>query len=345
MSPDGKLALAGDGASMVRVWETKTRKLVRRIDVACNNQGTVPHYAFSSDCKRVLVGQYGITGAFWKDDFVWPEPETALTFWNTETTQLLRCLDTGGKPVTQVALSPDGQYALATVLSKLTAPPNGGDRLPQQTQRIYWTGLWDTATGKLIGKLPEPIGTAAFSRDSRVATSNLASDGKVKGWIVKVRDVESQKELTSIATTFAENVGPRCLAFSNDGHLIAAGTWKGVTCWRLADQKVQWSYPADNVLAVSFSPDDKQFLLTSVDTDWLETLPIEGARGGTEVLDAQTGKAKAAFQSPKTWVRAAVFTPDGNSILAGMGYYLTLFDVKTGTLTVKFTASTVNKSP
>src|SRR5207245_6345500 len=123
------------------------RKLIRTIPDSSENRGTFPCYAFSADGKYALLGNYRspLLGDAGKLD-----PDT-FTFWDLQTGCKLRSFATNGEEVYQVALSPNGKWALSVNICKRVIPDDG-KRLPYALRAVR---LWDTATGKIIRTLVE----------------------------------------------------------------------------------------------------------------------------------------------------------------------------------------------
>jgi WD40 repeat protein len=98
-------------------------------------------------------------------------------------------------------------------------------------------------------------------------------------------------------------LGVRCVAFSPDGKLLAAGTGEPkqhgtVTLWDVARRTQVWKHQEDTgAPAVAFSPDG-------------QVLAVGVYGNAARLLDAATGKVKTTLQHPKE-VRAVAFSPDG----------------------------------
>jgi WD40 repeat protein len=100
-----------------------------------------------------------------------------------------------------------------------------------------------------------------------------------------------------------EVLGVRCVAFSPDGKLLAAGTGEPkqrgtVTLWNVATGDRVWRHAeGTGAAAVAFSPDGR-------------ALAVAVYGNAARLLDVATGEVKATLQHPKE-VRAVAFAPDG----------------------------------
>lgn len=104
--------------------------------------------------------------------------------------------------------------------------------------------------------------------------------------------------------------GVRCVAFSPDGALLAAGLGEPkergrVVLWDVAQKKQLWSHGEEmGVPAVAFSPDGK-------------TMAIGGYDHTAKLLDPATGRVLKVFKGHKNLVRAVAFSPDGKTLATG----------------------------
>jgi WD40 repeat protein len=121
-----------------------------------------------------------------------------------------------------------------------------------------------------------------------------------------------------------EVLGVRCVGFSPDGKLLAAGTGEPkqrgtVTLWDVATRAQVWRHTEDTGLpAVAFSPDGK-------------TLAVADYGNTARLLDVVTGKVKATLHHPKE-VRAVAFSPDGKLLATACWDKLVrVWDLATGT--------------
>jgi WD40 repeat protein len=223
-SADGKTAVTNDGKAL-RIWDAATGKLLRQ---TAGRSDFIPTLALAPDGKTLAT----VTGnntircyetATAKETATFPStlPVGSVAFspdgkWLVVGGRFLeagtgkevrRIDDVGGR----VVLSPDGKTLAA-------GRPPAYDRRPgpggMQTGSVR---LWDVSTGKLRFEHAESSWCLAFSPDSRLLVS--ADGQKLQGW-----ETATGKKLFTIP---AAELGQSALAFSPDGRLVAASTWKG----------------------------------------------------------------------------------------------------------------------
>jgi WD40 repeat protein len=121
-----------------------------------------------------------------------------------------------------------------------------------------------------------------------------------------------------------EVLGVRCVAFSPDGKLLAAGTGEPkehgtVTLWDVATRAQVWRHQEDTgAAAIAFSPDGK-------------ALAVAVYGNAARLLDVATGKVKTTLNHPKE-VRAVAFSPDGKLLATACWDKLVrVWDLATGT--------------
>jgi WD40 repeat protein/DNA-binding SARP family transcriptional activator len=157
-------------------------------------------------------------------------------------------------------------------------------------------------------------------------------DGTIFLW-----DVETEKVIHTLEghTDVVQDI-----AFSPDGKTALSASHDGlVILWDLVDGKEIRRFVGHSgwVRAVDFSPDDR----TMVSGGYVGASEDAVLNPGELFLwDLETGEIVQRFESHPSGVVAAVFNPDGKSILASSGlfidilnpYTLYLWDIETGTL-------------
>lgn len=104
--------------------------------------------------------------------------------------------------------------------------------------------------------------------------------------------------------------GIRCVAFSHDGALLAAGLGEPkergrVILWDVASRKQLWSQEEDQgIPSVAFSPDRKIMAIGNYDHT-------------AKLLDTSSGKLLKTLRGHKNYVRAVAFSPDGKTLATG----------------------------
>jgi WD40 repeat protein len=186
-APDGtRLVTGGDYEQQAIVWDTKTGRLIRRLqDPTANDQEAVAvAVGWSPDGSTVVTG--GGQGK--------------LLLWRATDWRQLGALPADTGWVLCVAFSPDGSLLAA-----------GGVGERQVT-------LWDVASRKLVGRLPHPnfVGSVAFDPAGRTLATS-AEDGKVRLW-----DLDSQRQIGRPLPGAENGSGINVSAFDPTGnHLIA----------------------------------------------------------------------------------------------------------------------------
>ncbi|WP_433473321.1 WD40 repeat domain-containing serine/threonine protein kinase [Spirillospora sp. CA-142024] len=203
-----------------------------------------------------------------------------------------------GRPVEEVAFSPDGRILVC-----------GGT----QAETVY---LWDAAAGNAIHELRAPAGVAAvaFSPDGKLLAIGHTDD-TARLWDVESADTRQPRLLRTLR---GRGAGVKALAFSPDGRILAGPNrlWDTATGGVLGDLS-----GADGVNAVVFSRDGNR-LMAGMDGFQGRAEP-----GSVRVWDVRTRSpiAHVADQGKKTGSLA--LTPDGRTLVtAGGGAAIRLWD-------------------
>ncbi len=308
-SPDGTTLVAGDMDGGTRVWNTET---LTRSGTLRAQAGGVTAVAYSPDGKTIA------TGGSWRYD-----KDHTVQVWDAFTGKRKVKLIGHKKRVTAIAYSPDSSTIATassdktvrlwdgdigkhkTTLTEHTASVNAVIYLPNGSAIATASSdktvrLWDGDTGKhkttLIGHTAG-VNAIACSADSTMIAS-ASSDGTVRLWDVDTGETK---------TILTGHNRPNIAAFSPDGDISIseAPPLRGVDA---ANRK-------------SISPDGK----TIATVEWSDIV---------QLFDAQTGKRKATLRHTNfmDWIHMIItdreydigtvaFSPDGNMIVTGGGYY------------------------
>lgn len=322
-SPDGQQIITGSGDQTAKIWDARTG--TPRLNFS-SVQGPMAHAVLSADGALLVTGG----GAFEQPGFV--------TIWNARTyTPLVELKDLQG-PVHSVALSGDGQRFVtggngATIRDIRTGKvlvelkglrePVGSVALSADGTRLVTCGfrkqtrggaelkVWDAQTGTLlydrsqdhprITTVGERGGSVAFNGDgSRFVTGGVRHMGS-QGNEVKIWDTPTGDVVRTLKTHGAV----RCVAFSNDGSRIAAGTYqKNVLVWdaHTGTKLVELKGHTSNVNSVAFSADGTRL--------------VTGAGDSTvRVWDVRTGTTVAERKGHSGAVTSVAFSTDGMQLL------------------------------
>jgi eukaryotic-like serine/threonine-protein kinase len=357
-SPDGKRLATGSAGNPVRIWDTATGEIVKRLP-----EENVVSLAFSSDGQTLGVGG-----------------RDRVVVWNLKNEHIVFKLD---EPLGQfrIAFPPKGTLVIiGRGALKPFVPANDGGTAE----------LWDYAARELVRVFPESGGCIALSQGGdRLATGN--TNQTIKIWDCSsgqcVRSVDSRKVIAMALSPDGQTLATSCwgaevklwnvssgvqigaltnnqhrvwsLAFSPDGSLLATGgADQMVRLWNVATRQPtkQLQGHSSEVMSVAFSTDgqtlasggkDKTAMLWSVHPD-RETTTVSNlisraifspdsrlvaAGVGTNkvaVWDVATLREEAVFEGAHD---ALAFTSDSSGLITqGTNYFLRTFNVSARTV-------------
>jgi RNA polymerase sigma factor (sigma-70 family) len=284
-SPNGRWIGTASWDGTARLWDARTGKEVRRLDVPASRNykpARLCRILFSPDNEYVVVAQQAM-----------PD-EPGVMVWKRQTGEKVRQVPAG---MGSVAVSPDGRLIAC-----------GGYAI---------IGLYELASGKAVREIRSQqthIESLTFSPDSNtlLATGPLPRPPRADGLqrlgsmppVTRVWDVATGKERRSPLHDL-ELGGP---TFSPDGRTLAVGS----ALLEMATGRVRATLTGHAALAVdgvAFSPDGR-------------TLASAGVDGTVRVWDLLSGKelrrfGKAIDPSRGGWVLAVAFSPDGRTLVSG----------------------------
>jgi WD40 repeat protein len=323
---DGSSLAAGLGDGTVRIWDTISEQEGRSLPESWHR---IPKLAFTSDSKRIAgAGRHGskqlqfnfaglwdvelgkIQFTFKHDDWVrsvafshhdrWlatASNDRTAKLWNADTGALLFTLAGHDQAVTSVGFSPD-QGHLATGSTDRTV------------------GIWDTATGQLLHKLTghaDEVTQVAYTPDGKYLLSCS------RDRTIRMIDRNTQ-EVCAILDKLPEAV--LTMAISPRGRSLACVCGKQILLWdlRLGPQALMSSSPrlvlkghANDVIDLSFSPDESRLATTSV--DWTIRL-----------WDTETGNSVLTMSDFGESVLSVGFSPDGRLLAGGQNENIRLWE-------------------
>ncbi len=222
--------------------------------------------------------------------------DRVVRLWDVETGKTRADLKGHEGPVIAVAFFSDGKTLLTV----------GEDGTLQ---------LWDVAAGRQVArlKLSATFKVSALAPDAKVLAT---ADETVKLW-----DVATGKELSHLAVGAK---GPKALAFSPDGRVLASSGDGTVRVWDVASGQEVRRLPADAepIRALAFSPDGRRLVSAGADA--------------VRVWDAATGKLVYAHRAGDAVVATRV-SPDGKLVAAGSAAgRVIVLDAATGKVLTEF---------
>jgi WD40 repeat protein len=343
LSPDGKLAAAGDDRGKVHVYETATGKRRTVLDA---HEGTVRALAFSPDGQRLATG-----GAHKVDQTV--------RLWQVATGKEIATLTGHAGNVTGLVFSPDGKHLVsggldgrllvwdlakrrpvrslrAHVREVSQVAPVGAKRFASVEAELQRVLLWDWAKATApdpelrLPARPEPPPQAFLTRIRSLGKSpgfllstTVSPDERWLVWAddkaIHVRDLKTGKD-RFVLKGHADH--PGLFRFSPDGeHLVSAGR-KTIRWWSLRTGKeVKKWRPVQEALRDLAWADGGKTLVSVAFVFWNQE---------TLFWDVAKGKAEKNLEVEKhlSGPESVTVSPDGRHI-AVAGTSVILLDART----------------
>jgi WD40 repeat protein len=283
-TPDGNTLIAGADDETVRLWDLRSEAGSDGTDRSIPARSAGP-LALSRDGRTLAVCSGG-------------REASRITFWD---------IGSGAPKRLPVEIPPEG------LVQSVTLSPDGRMVVTGSTTAI----LWDSATGRLLRRLPIPTGVvlaAEFSPDgAKMATAG--SDGVVRVW--------NARSGTQLAALEGHTGRITSLAYSPGGETLASASVDGTTrLWdtdleRLREAELErrggeiLSSTGEEVRAVRFSPDGGTLVEALSGTVRLWDV-ASGAPAGAPLLESQGSSA-----GPVLLPRGLAFTDDGRLLATG----------------------------
>lgn len=302
VSPNGSFLAVCPFGNDVALWELSEQRVVNTIKLDGGSESA----AFSPDGSLLAIGS-------WREVQVWDLASSEMR---------IRILVPGDvHAIESVAFSPNGRIL--------------GGACDDGTIR-----LWDVATGSEIERLEssnEGFLSIAYSPDSRLLAAG-GRDGTLEVWTLATSE---KRALVS----HEDEVGDVwSVAFSPDGKTLAAAVDSpGVVLWDVATWS-KWEIAelpeGSGSPCIAFSPDGS-LLVAGTFVTWpgfWQRLPfIERLskvfdldvrpHGAVHVYDTATLREIGSFKAHRDSVDAAVFSPDGRTLITGGNITIKLWEV------------------
>jgi WD40 repeat protein len=281
LSPDGNLAAAGGGDSII-VWNVKSGSVLTTKQQVFKNPNAddiglaITTLAFSPDGKRIATGE----GLRFVTVFPRIPASGEILIWDPLTGKDIAEVNVAEETM-GLQFSPDSRQLAAGVADGF----------------VY---LWDAATGVQLN---------AIQSGSNVINAIFLADGRRLAYTdafgtAKVVDSQTGSEIARMPTEVQTSL--TALAASNPADLIAVGDENGnIWVWKLRGQETAkvGTGPGVSISTVSFSPDGKRILLGA----WDRTV---------RVADAITGEQTIVITHTNR-VLIAHFDPTGQIVASG----------------------------
>jgi len=307
-APDGSQLAVGDGDGIVQIWDAANWELVIALD-------EIPLFSISDlswspdGLTLIMVGN-------------------SKTVWNWEfsTGELAQVPIEFSQSLFSIDWSPTGEFIAVgdedsiSIVDALSWQVVG--YLPANSGNVYslaWSPdgqyllsgsdflhLWNPFEAKILYKDEySPLGTVSWAPDGRKFSSAN-----------KIIEID---QILPLVSTHSQTTAIHSQAISPDGDLIAAGHSDGqIRIWNSQSGELVSKLPghADHVLSLAWSPDGSRLASGSYD----HTLRIWNIESGeTELLIRNHAD-----------VRVLSWTSEGNSLFAGVGSHLVVFDSQNG---------------
>jgi WD40 repeat protein len=307
-SPDGARVLSAADDEKLKIWNSKTGKLLFTIPAATiqDHHAYDISVAYSQDGKHIFAGS----------------SDGGLREWDAISGRQTRIFASAGGSIKSLAVSPDGKHILSVSGSEIK--------------------IRDIQTGKIVGTLDDHAGTvlsASFSPNGKRIVSGKW-DGKVNLWDIdgkvvshqfgatteSVQSVASSPDGKIIASAHSDDIirlwtagtgallrtlqghfsSVRSIAFSSDGHRLISGSWDHtVILWNVDTGEILDIFEGDTELidSVAITRDNKRIF----------------AGGGHEIhwWNTSNKQEQGILEWADGRVQSLSVSPDGTRLLAG----------------------------
>jgi eukaryotic-like serine/threonine-protein kinase len=371
-SGDARLLATWTWDNVLRVWDARTGQALAALT---GNRDGISQAAFSPDGSRIVSASHNGLIHVWRAEagatpvvFSGHEGAVLAVAWSPDG----RYIVSGGSDKTVRVWTADG-WPRATMtghgaaVTAVVFAPGGGTVVSASEDRTL--RLWDVNSSHEVAVLnghEDAVRAVGISGDGRRVVSG-SSDGTVRVWRTpqvrpfvvpnswsgyQVADkVATSADLNRVATVgggtlqvwsfgspdaIASMVGPAfsssdsssgALAMSADGRRVAWGTGdNAVRVWTVGEPDAMVvGYHGRSVSALAMSPDGTR----------VASAAVEGTEHHTvQVWDAESKRALHVLTQPAR-TDALVFSPDGKWLAGGVGTFVVVWEVETGSVLFK----------
>ena len=327
LSPDGLTAVSGGDDGTIMEWDLSTGKVVRSF---LEQTGQVTSVVFSPDGRNLFAATRSFDRETKKD-------QVKLQQWDLTNGQILRTFGSQAQVIEHVAISADGQLAVAglsdqtmllwdlhtgeelrkfaghsALISNLVFSPDGRSVLSGSSDGAL--KLWDVSTGKeqcsYLGHT-QRVWSLGISPDGRFALSG-STDGTLKLWEL------AERQERRILNGHAAPV--RTVAIASDGRTALSGSWDNtVRHWDLDSGKDLYSFPQrTGGTGAAISSDGNRALFANTDFS-------------LNLWDLVNGESLRRLAGHTKTVGCVAFSPDGRTALsASTDQTLKYWDLESG---------------
>jgi WD40 repeat protein len=320
LAPDGRSVVAGGVGGDLRCWDVAKKGSGWRVTTA--HREAVFAVAFSPDGRSLATGGW----------------DGNIRFWDPTSGAAGRTIATGNSPVLSLTFTPKGGALISGSFDRLCRrwDPSSGLETGRALGHTWavtavghdrtgqaWSAGWDKDVHLWPASLSpgvETVAAAAYTLSFAPSGRRLAvtSSGEVAVYDADTRRAEKTFPLPGDTDL--------TVAYSPDGRvLVAAGITGVVHRWRADDYTAlpPLTGHRTKVWGLAFSPDGKN--LASAAGMW-------NVPGEVRVWDPHAGRLLHEHDPKSMTVRSIAFTPDGGSLLYGVGEHIGRLDATTWSL-------------